>query len=232
MSTVREAEYAEKGDYHRHLDKNWRYYPIYVAKMERVHRVLEGLPKEARIADLGCGEGVLVEELRASGRDAIGVDLNYESEHVVKDDITGTRFEAGSFDVILCLDVLEHLHFEDQVKALAEIRRLLSPGGRLIATLPNLAHFSSRIAFLLLGKLLRTSDIERHPGDRPIGEYLDLLEPGFAIEKRQGIFPTFPLSLWLTVKIPGRMVGWHRFLNTFFAVPGWCFLNLLVCRRK
>ena len=91
MTTVREAEYAEKGDYHRHLDKNWRYYPIYVAKMERVHRVLEGLPKEARIADLGCGEGVLVEELRAMGRDAIGVDLHYESEHVVKDDITGTR---------------------------------------------------------------------------------------------------------------------------------------------
>ena len=232
MSTVREAEYAEKGEYHRHLDKNWRFYPIYVAKMRWVRRILGQVPKDARIADLGCGEGILVEELRGQGYDALGVDLHYESEAVVKDDITNTRFESERFDVILCLDVLEHLQFADQVKALAEIRRLLRPGGRLIASLPNLAHFSSRFAFLLLGRLLRTSEVERHPGDRPIGEYLELIRPHFVIEKRRGIFPTFPLSLFLTVKIPSKMVGWHRFLNTFLAYPGWCFLNLLVCRKK
>lgn len=232
MSTVRTSEYAKKGDYHRHLDKNWRYYPIYIAKMARVRRWLAPLPEDAKIADLGCGEGILVEELRQQGRDAIGVDLNYESEAVVKDDITQTRFAGETFDVILCLDVLEHLQFADQVKALAEFQRLLRPGGRLIVSLPNLAHFSSRFAFLLLGRLLRTSDVERHPGDRPIGEYLDLITPNFLIEKRKGIFPTFPLALYLTVKIPGKMVGWHRFLNAFFAVPGWCFLNLLVCRKR
>ncbi len=232
MTTVRSSEYAEKGDYHRQLDKNWRFYPIYVAKMARVREQLAKLPSDAKIADLGCGEGILVEELRGQGRDAIGIDLNYESEAVIKDDITQTQFESESFDAILCLDVLEHLQFDDQVKALGEIRRLLRPGGRLIATLPNLAHFSSRFSFLLLGRLLRTSEVERHPGDRPIAEYIDLIEPHFVIEHRKGIFPTFPLALFLTVKIPSKMVGWHRFLNTFFAVPGWCFLNLLVCRKK
>lgn len=231
MTTVRSSEYADKGDYHRHLDTSWPYYPIYVAKMRWVRRVLERLPRDSRIVDLGCGEGILVEELRSEGYDALGVDLNYESEAVTRDDITNTRFEGERFDVVLCLDVLEHLQFEDQVKALAEIHRLLRPGGRLIASLPNLAHFSSRFAFLLLGRLLRTSGVDRHPGDRPIGEYLELIRPDFEIEQRKGIFPTFPLSLYLTVKIPGRMVGWHRFLNTFLAVPGWCFLNVLVCRR-
>ena len=232
MSTRRASEYAEKGDYHRHLDKNWRYYPIYVAKMARIRKWLEELPPDARIADLGCGEGILVEELRQQGRDAIGVDLNYESEAVVRDDITRTQFASESFDAILCLDVLEHLQFEDQVKALAEIQRLLRPDGRLIASLPNLAHLSSRFAFLLLGRLLRTSEVERHPGDRPIGEYLELIRSSFVIEKRKGIFPTFPLSLYLTVRIPSKMVGWHRFLNACLAVPGWCFLNLLVCRKR
>ncbi len=232
MTTVRSSEYAEKGDYHRHLDKNWRFYPIYVAKMARVREQLEKLPADAKIADLGCGEGILVEELRDQGRDAIGIDLNYESEAVIKDDITQTRFDSESFDAILCLDVLEHLQFDDQVKALSEIYRLLRPGGRLIATLPNLAHFSSRFSFLLLGRLLRTSEVERHPGDRPIAEYIDLIESNFVIEHRKGIFPTFPLTLYLTVKIPSKVVGWHRFLNAFFAVPGWCFLNLLVCRKK
>jgi len=232
MTTVRSSEYAEKGDYHRHLDKNWRYYPIYVAKMARVRKILGQLPADARIVDLGCGEGILVEELREQGRNAVGVDLNYESEAVLKDDITGTQLDAGSFDVVLCLDVLEHLQFEDQIKAIAEISRLLRPGGQLIATIPNLAHFSSRFSFLLLGKLLRTSGPDRHPGDRPIGEYIEMIEPDFVIEKRKGIFPTFPLALFLTVKIPGKMVGWHRFLNACLAVPGWCFLNLLVCRKK
>ena len=232
MSAVRGSEYAEKGDYHRRLDKNWPYYPIYVAKMARVRRILGEIPADARIADLGCGEGILVEELRQQGRDAIGVDLNYESEAVVRDDITGTRFASETFDVILCLDVLEHLQFADQVKALEEIRRLLKPSGRLIASCPNLAHFSSRFSFLLLGRLLRTSGVDRHPGDRPIGEYLELIEPSFVVEQRTGIFPTFPLSLFLTVKMPGKMVGLHRFLNAFFAVPGWCFLNLLVCRKR
>ena len=232
MNAVRGSEYSERGEYHRHLDKNWRYYPIYVAKMERVRRILDRFPRDAKIVDLGCGEGVLVEELRAEGRDALGVDLNYESPAVVRDDITNTRFEDGQLDVVLCLDVLEHLQYQDQVKALAEIRRLLKPAGHLIATIPNLAHFSSRFAFLFLGRLLRTSDVERHPGDRPIGEYIDLIEPDFVIEKRRGIFPTFPLSLLLTVKFPHRMVGWHRFLNAFLAWPGWCFLNLLVCRKR
>ena len=227
MEAVRRAEYAEMGDYHRHLDKSWRYYPIYVAKMERVRRILARLPEGAKIIDLGCGEGLLVEELSSQGFDASGVDLNYESEVVVKDDITRTQLPSESFDVVLCLDVLEHLSFADQEKAIAEIGRLLRPGGRLIATIPNLAHFSSRFTFLLLGKLLRTSGIDRHPGDRPIGEYLELLRPGFEIEDRRGIFPTFPLTLFLTVNYPRYMVGWHRFLNTFLAVPGWCFLNLL-----
>ena len=232
MNTVRTSEYAEKGDYHRQLDKNWRYYPIYVAKMRLVRQILGRLGKDSKIADLGCGEGILVEELREQGYDALGVDLNYESEAVVRDDITNTQFESGRFDVILCLDVLEHLQFEDQVKALKEIRRLLRPGGRLIASLPNLAHFSSRFSFLLLGKLLRTSGVDRHPGDRPIGEYLELIRPDFEIEQRKGIFPTFPLALFLTVKVPSKMVGWHRFLNAFLAYPGWCFLNILVCRKK
>lgn len=232
MTVVRGSEYAEKGDYHRHLDENWRFYPIYLAKMALVRRILGGFPKDARIVDLGCGEGILVEELREKGYEALGVDLNYESAAVVKDDITNTKFDDGQFDVVLCLDVLEHLQFEDQVRALAEIRRLLTPGGRLVATVPNLAHLSSRITFLLLGRLLRTSEIERHPGDRPIEEYIGLIEPDFAIEERKGIFPTFPLSLWLTVKFPRKVVMWHRFLNAFLAVPGWCFLNLLVCKKK
>ena len=43
-------------------------------------------------------------------------------------------FETGSFDLVTILDVLEHI--QDDVAMLAEIRRLLRPGGRMVATVP------------------------------------------------------------------------------------------------
>ena len=124
--------------------------------------------------DAGCGEGVLVEEFH--GRLAIeGVDPNYSS--AIACGAGRSRrcpYADGAFDRALCLDVLEHLSFADQARALAELFRVLRPGGELLVTVPNLAHLQSRVHFLLAGRLIRTANLAKHPGDRPIGEYLDL----------------------------------------------------------
>ncbi len=69
----------------------------------------------------------------------------------------------GSFDRALCLDVLEHLSFEDQARALAELARVLVPGGELFVTVPNLAHLQSRLHFLLAGRLIRTANPAQAP---------------------------------------------------------------------
>ncbi|MEM7478861.1 MAG: hypothetical protein AAF483_28075, partial [Planctomycetota bacterium] len=63
------GEYAERGEYHRTLDKKWKYYPVYVEKMRLVRRYLEGCSKQEKIADLGCGEGLLAEEYQNKGYD-------------------------------------------------------------------------------------------------------------------------------------------------------------------
>ena len=129
-SIERTGEYALRGDYHRQLSPDWEFYPTYLAKMARVRRYLQGLPADARVLDAGCGEGVIVEEFR--DRLAIeGIDPNYASPLVRQGSLLALPYEAASFDRVLCLDVLEHLTYEDQAVALGELRRVLAPGGEL-----------------------------------------------------------------------------------------------------
>lgn len=227
---TKHGEYSTKGDYHRELDKNWKYYPVYVEKMRLVRNYLNN-SNGKKIIDLGCGEGVLVAEFRAKGLDITGIDFNYKSQYVKQASILDTKLPAESVDLILCLDVIEHLNFQDQELALTEIKRILKPGGVLYATLPNLAHFASRITFLLFGKLLRTSSIERHPGDRPYGEYKKLIGKYLKVEKTRGIFPTYPLITLFTYLKPGRVVWWHRIYNSLFAIKSICFLNFFEARK-
>ncbi|MFO1021511.1 MAG: class I SAM-dependent methyltransferase [Planctomycetales bacterium] len=227
----RSGEYLERGDYHRHLDRRWAHYPIYVEKVRLIERMLDQMPPETRILDVGCGEGLLVERYRKKGFEIRGLDLHYESECVRRGDLLQLPEPNDSLDVVLALDVIEHLNFADQERALVEIQRVLKPGGRLIVTTPNLAHFSSRLVFLLTGRLLRTSSIERHPGDRPMQEYKALFGKYFEVQRVRGIFPTFPISSLLTLAFPAGMLWWHRVLNGTCAYPPWCFLNSYECRK-
>jgi SAM-dependent methyltransferase len=227
MTVSRTGEYAERGDYHRQLSPDWEYYPTYLAKMARVRAHLSALPVRARVLDAGCGEGILVEEFH--DRLAIeGIDSHYQSDRVRRGSVTALPYPDGSFDHALCLDVLEHLSFEDQDRALAELFRVIRPGGGLLVTVPNLAHLQSRVHFALGGRLIRTASPTKHPGDRPIGEYLDLARrAGFRLIDRHGIFPTVPILTRAIRKPPARLEPLHRLLTRLLPVPGWCFLNVL-----
>jgi SAM-dependent methyltransferase len=227
MTVSRTGEYAERGDYHRQLSPDWEYYPTYLAKMARVRAHLSALPARARVLDAGCGEGILVEEFH--DRLAIeGIDSHYQSDRVRRGSVTALPYPDGSFDHALCLDVLEHLSFEDQDRALAELFRVIRPGGGLLVTVPNLAHLQSRVHFALGGRLIRTASPTKHPGDRPIGEYLDLARrAGFRLIDRHGIFPTVPILTRAIRKSPARLEPLHRLLTRLLPVPGWCFLNVL-----
>jgi len=229
----RTGEYSVKGDYHKSIDKNWRYYPVFFFKMKQIEAFFNSIPKTYKILDLGCGEGYLVERYRQLGYNIIGLDLNYSSDVVKKGDIRHTPFEDGEFDTILCLDVLEHLNFSDQDPALKEIHRILKKNGIALLSLPNLAHFISRMTFLFTGTLVRTSSIDRHPGDRPINEFIQMINQNdFYLVKRVGIFPTLFLSSILTWYFPHRVIWLHSIINTIFAYPNWCFLNLVYCKKN
>jgi SAM-dependent methyltransferase len=229
---LRSGEYSTRGDYHRTPDPDWEFYPTYIAKLEAVRAWLDRLPREARVLDAGCGEGVLVDEY--AGRLAIeGIDPNYSSSRVRSGSLTALPYPDASFDRALCLDVLEHLTFEQQPVALAELHRVLRPGGELLVSIPNLAHLQSRVHFLLQGRLIRTASEAKHPGDRPVAEYLQMTaRAGFDLVARRGIFPTVPILTRMIRRSPARLLPLHRALTRLLPIPGWCFLNLLTLKKR
>ncbi len=102
-----------------------------------------------RVLDLGCGMGGLVVALRQAGARAVGHDPNRAygaicALRAARYDLplpfvtaTGEAlpFAPGSFDIVVCLDVLEHA--DSLERTLAEIARVLAPGGQAIVTATN-----------------------------------------------------------------------------------------------
>lgn len=232
QTVVRKGEYARKGEFHRDLDPNWSYYPVYINKLEVVHGFVEKYcTREMRLLDAGCGEGVLVEKYRALGYQIEGFDKNYQSEYVCEGSMTDIPFGTDSQDAVFCLDVLEHLPLMEQIKALNELRRVVKPGGLIVFSLPNLAHFASRIKFLLRGRFLRTATVSHHPGDRPAVEYAQLFRDyEFDILETKGIFPTVPFIYPFVRKHPAKSAGLLRLLRKLPFPAYWNFQVLFVCR--
>jgi SAM-dependent methyltransferase len=100
------------------------------------------LPSPARILDAGCGSGRTLEELVDYGTVA-GLELNSDAAEMARGRGLGEvhvgRLEElpwppESFDLITCLDVIEHV--PDDLAALRELRRVIAPGAWLLATVP------------------------------------------------------------------------------------------------
>lgn len=103
--------------------------------------------RDAAILDAACGGGRLLHFLRRRGyRNLSGVDLSPEQvalAHQVVDDVTQADvldFLAKSprrFDLIIGVDILEHLTKAEVLEFLDRCRDALNPGGRLVLQTPN-----------------------------------------------------------------------------------------------
>jgi SAM-dependent methyltransferase len=125
---------------HRAEDRHW----WYRGRRTVIERVLAGmrLPARARILDAGCGSGRNMVELARHGT-VTGVELSETSAclararnigEVISGSVLEMPFPADSFDLAVSLDVIEHL--EDDLGALREMRRTVTPGGSLLVTVP------------------------------------------------------------------------------------------------
>lgn len=111
-------------------------------------------PEKINVLEVGCGGGILLEEIAKLGFNATGIDpakqsLNIAVSHAEENNLkikyeTGTGenlpFLANSFDVVLCCDVLEHVH--DLPKVISEISRVLKNHGIFIYDTFNRTYFS------------------------------------------------------------------------------------------
>ena len=128
-----------------------------------------------RVADLGCGCGMMLSDLLASGYDAVGIDASdlalefcrARGVPAVKGRLPGrVDLPDASLDAVLMLDVLEHI--DDDKGAFATAAKLLKPGGIAICTVPayrwlwtgrdKFHHHKRRYSRRLFTQLLRSAD--------------------------------------------------------------------------
>jgi SAM-dependent methyltransferase len=108
------------------------------------------------VLDLGCRDGSLSSALGLAPERTIGADIDPEalaaaamdgSLHACLVDLWGPLpFATASFDVVVAGEILEHVPFPADL--VAEVARVVKPGGRFIGSVPNAFRLKNRILFL------------------------------------------------------------------------------------
>jgi SAM-dependent methyltransferase len=149
---------AEEKSWFRRFDRRWGVKRRCLAVQKRVR-------KTGRLLDVGCGTGAFLQGMHALGWQVYGSDLNPEVVRYTHDyfgfdvregELAEIGYPAGFFDVVTMWDVLEHVH--DPRGTLAEVARILKPGGWIIMNTPNPAGWDAR----LFGMTWAGWDIPRH----------------------------------------------------------------------
>jgi SAM-dependent methyltransferase len=216
-----------------------------------LNQLIAGLVKPGRVLDIGCGSGGLSAELLTRGFTVTSQDISEEMVSMCRRYLTRRGFavdkvrrggvddipEAGAFDTVTALDVIEHI--EDDRGALLRMREALKPDGRLVLSVPALSW--------LYG-----------PKDKEVGHYrrydkealVQALEgAGFTVERIRFWNGIGVLPVWLSLKRGKRLNEDFRYggrspvkraLNTTLrlwfthienSVPAPRGLSLIACAR-
>lgn len=162
--------------------------------------------KGKRILDVGCGRGEVVLYCLRRGAEACGVDYSADALLLARQgagdepgrfqraDARYLPFQNATFDLALMLDIVEHLYPAELALALADVRRVLKPGGKLIVhTMPNLWYYRLGYPLFRWVQQLRGKILPRDPRARwqfvsavhvneqtPLALQRSLKEAGFA----------------------------------------------------
>ncbi len=112
---------------------------------QRLADTINAIPTETKsILDVGCGNGYFINSLLSEQPDrfdrVVGLDRSEEAlSHVrsetIKSDIIKLPFDTGTFDLVTCLEVLEHLPYPDFQQALDELARVSR--SHILISVPN-----------------------------------------------------------------------------------------------
>lgn len=114
-------------------------------------KALNLVGRNKRVLEVGCATGQMSRRLVENGCEVIGIEINEESAKIAKEyckDLLVCDIEAienlpyHNFDIILLLDVLEHLR--SPLATLKKMRVCLKEGGNIIVSLPNVANWRVR----------------------------------------------------------------------------------------
>lgn len=118
-------------------------------RFARTLAMIDKLPslKDKKIVDLGCGTGALSRKLRDIGAQVTAVDIAknaLEKFHKVDDEnitlihdcIPHTKLEDGSFDIVICTDLIGYIKSKDHRLFISELARLVKKDGYVVCSAP------------------------------------------------------------------------------------------------
>jgi SAM-dependent methyltransferase len=121
---------------------------------ERIPYFVEAIGRGKRVLDLGCRSGALTRHF-LEANSVVGLDVDAAAlekartlgiEPVQANVEEPLPFEDASFDAVVAGELFEHLQFPDAL--VAEIERVLRPGGVIVGSVPNAFRVQSRLRFL------------------------------------------------------------------------------------
>lgn len=119
---------------------------------------------DGRALDIGCGNGRFIRSMNSLGWRSEGVEFSETAVAVCRQaglkvfhgELEKAGFDNGSFDLVTARHLIEHV--TDPAALVAEIARILKPGGRAAFETPNNQSFGKK----LFGKLWYANDVPRH----------------------------------------------------------------------
>lgn len=216
-----EKYYNAEEYYSEYTTEKWKRWNIshhFLRKFELIERYCD----KGALLDVGCADGLFLSLAVSRGWDTTGIDISQELASQASNNfgikvhcgtLFSANFESESFDVVTLIHNLEHS--PDPRSIVAEVNRILKPGGYIYIAVPNLDERTRRvISALLLPQNTRHRLLKIASGICPPDHLCTfstsslnrlLEETGFRVLKRiyvNRIRPLFisPLKVWLTLQ--------------------------------
>lgn len=209
---------------------------ITASRTEILLQELATLPHGACVLDFGCGTGGITRTLLANGFHAIGVEISPALLKLGRESTTASPYVLfdgesiplcdNAIDAAVTYVVLNHImDNKDLARILAEIHRILRPGGRLLA----------------IEQIRRRDhhDIARHSHRRSMDKFCNLFDDaGFTLDRRQTLrfghfLPIYLIRYGLIPERADRIVAAsERLLGRLHPVPWFDYADVLFVLTK
>jgi 2-polyprenyl-6-hydroxyphenyl methylase / 3-demethylubiquinone-9 3-methyltransferase len=208
--------------------------PFRVGYSEKIFERLKINPEGKTALEVGCGGGILCEEIAGIGFNTIGIDpsaqsIDTASKHASESGLkisyingVGEKlpFPDNSCDVIFSCDVLEHV--QNLPKVISEISRILKPGGIFLYDTFNRTSLSNLVAIKILQEWKRWAIMPPHLHEwkmfiKPSEIKLLLCQNNFTWKEHRGVMPDISvLKIWryLRLRVKGKLT-YEEFGNKF-----------------
>jgi SAM-dependent methyltransferase len=180
-------------------ENHWDMLELYLEcrRIACILSVLRSITCTGDIVDVGCGDGVLLWHLKAVGAFQVGADLSLTRLHrsqsrshalFVQAEATQLPFPTGTFDLVICTDVLEHLSAME--RAISELARICTGKGHILISVPccNVYRLATgKKRYISPYTHLREFSYFDVREFEPVATLIDLFrEEGFVLTKRKG----------------------------------------------